>query len=206
VAVGMGALVGGEAGQQRWVARHPALDPAVHLPLPARQRPMGPPQALRVTAAPPRDEAPPPKTGLHPGAAQLDPQRLPQPFMAVPYVNIEGLLSIAAHARFDHGQGSMPRTGPPHAAVGQTVMALRLRAWCPAARRAPEAPLDRGGMVSVQFSHGLEDHGLKRPRPLRRGPEMPCHPTSFLRGVDLQGSPGVKRTAHILTPSDAVRD
>jgi hypothetical protein len=128
--------VGGEAGQQRWVAGQPALDPAAHLLSQARQQRMWPPQALRVPSAAPRDEVGPLQAGLHPGVMRLEPLRLPQPFMAVPYVKIEGLLPIKPHALFSNGQGAMPRSGPPRAAVEQTVMALALRAWCSAARRA----------------------------------------------------------------------
>jgi hypothetical protein len=98
VPVDMGALVDGEAGQQRWEAGQPALDPAADLPSPARQRPMWPPQAWRVPSAAPRDEAAPPQAGLHPGVAPLDPLRLPQPFMTGPHVEIDGLLSIEPHA------------------------------------------------------------------------------------------------------------
>ena len=57
-----------------------------------------PPQAWRVPSAAPRDEAAPPQAGLHPGVAPLDPLCLPQPFMTVPHVDIEGLLSRAPHA------------------------------------------------------------------------------------------------------------
>ena len=110
--VDIGALVSGEAGQQRWEAGQPALDPAADLPSQVRQRPMWPPQAWRVPPAVPRDEAAPPQVGLHPGVAPLDPLRLPQPFMTVPHVKIEGLLSIEPHALCVNRQGAMPRTGP----------------------------------------------------------------------------------------------
>src|SRR5262245_51897239 len=85
---------------------------------------MWPPQAWRVPSAAPRDEAAPPQAGLHPGVARLDPLRFQQPFMTVPHVEIEGLLSIQPHALFDNGQGSMPRTGPLRATVELTIMAL----------------------------------------------------------------------------------
>jgi len=113
------------------------MDPAADLPSQARQWPMWPPQAWRAPSAVPRDEAAPPQAGLHPGVAPLDPLRLPQPFMTVPHVEIEGLLSMEPHALCDNGQGSMPRTGPTRAAVEQTIMALALRVWCPVAQRAP---------------------------------------------------------------------
>jgi hypothetical protein len=70
VEVDIGPLVGGEAGQQRWVAGPPAMAPAAHLPSQARRRPI---QALRLPPAPPRDETSPLHAGLHPGVAPLDP-------------------------------------------------------------------------------------------------------------------------------------
>ena len=88
----LGARVGGAAGQQRWAAGQPALDPAADLPSPARQRPLWPPQAWRGPSAAPRDEAAPPQAGLHPGVAPRDPRRLPQPFMPVPHGDIAGRL------------------------------------------------------------------------------------------------------------------
>jgi hypothetical protein len=136
VEVDVGTLVGGEAGQQRWVAGQPAMDPAAHLPSQARQRPMWPPQALRVPSGAPRDEAGPLQAGLHPGVAQLDPLRLPQPFMAVPHIGIEGLLLVEPYALCVTGQGQVQHTGLVRAAVEQTVIVLALRAWFPAAQRA----------------------------------------------------------------------
>jgi len=99
----MDTRVGGEAGQPRGVARQPALDPAAHLPSQARQQRMWPPQALRVLSAAPRDEVGPLQAGLHPGVMQLDPLRLPPPFLAVPDVHIAGLLPITPHALVDQG-------------------------------------------------------------------------------------------------------
>jgi hypothetical protein len=142
-------LVGGEAGQQHWVARQPALDPTAHRPSQARQQRMWPLQALRVATAALRDEVGPLQAGLHAGVMRLNPLRSPQPFMVVPYVKIGGLLPIAPHALFDNGQGAIPRTRPPRAAVEQTAIVLALSAWCPAAPRARWTPQDRAHILTT---------------------------------------------------------
>jgi hypothetical protein len=82
--VDIDTLVGGEASQPRGVAGQPALDPAAHLPSPARQQSMWLPQVLRVSSAAPWDAVGPLQPCLHPGVARLDPLCLPQPFLAVP--------------------------------------------------------------------------------------------------------------------------
>jgi hypothetical protein len=122
--VDMDPLVGAEAGQPHGVAGQPTLDPAAPLPSQARQQPMWPPQALRVSSAAPRDEVGPLQAGLHPGVMRLDPLCLPPLFLAVPYVHIAGLLPITPQALFDHGHGAMPWTGPPRAAVEPIVHGL----------------------------------------------------------------------------------
>jgi hypothetical protein len=69
-----------------------------------------------------------------------------------------------------------------------------LRKW------ATPIPLRNAHLEPVQrAAHGLGDYRWKRPRPLCHGPEIPCHPTAFLKGLDPHASHALKRTAHGLT-------
>jgi hypothetical protein len=151
--VDMHPLVGAEAGQPHGVAGQPTLDPAAPLPSQARQQPMWPPQALRVSSAAPRDEVGPLQAGLHPGVMRLDPLCLPPLFLAVPDVHIAGLLPITPHTLFDHGHGAMPWTGPPRAAVEPIVHGLGA------------ASLVFSGTACALSPSGSRRHGASAARP-----------------------------------------